>query len=168
MEGTRCGRGAAALIVVTELGYVRGDTQSYVPPVCCHMSLLPCPLPWQQHYSTHRGGLWWPTNLVTKQTACRRAKGGRLVLPSSLTATVRKENEEFWELWCKSSFMSVRISFLVWLTLEFKEVQNLPEPFCQVSNEDSPPCGLPEFSFTEGSLPQTSREMHLCMSKLFQ
>lgn len=32
------------------------------------------------------------------------------------------------------------------LTLEFKEVQNWPETFCQVSHGDSSPCGLPGFS----------------------
>lgn len=46
-------------------------------------------------------------------TACHTAKEGGLMLLSSLIATVRKQNEEIWELWCKSIIMSVRMSFLV-------------------------------------------------------
>lgn len=119
MWGTRCGRGVAAFAAITELGYVWGDTQgmfllSAATGAFCHApcpgSSTTAPMGWTWPLMTHKAG----------HTARHRAKGGGMVLHSSLIATVRKENEELWELWCESSIMSVRISSLVWLTWELR------------------------------------------------
>lgn len=78
------------------------------------MSLLPRPYPGSSTTASIGVNMAFDDPATPPgHTASPRAKGGGLVPLSLLIATVRRENEEFWELWRKLNIVSVKLSFLV-------------------------------------------------------
>lgn len=93
MEGRRCGRGVAALTAESQSWAVSGEPHRVRASCLLPMSLLPCPLPWEQHYSTHRGerGLWWATN--PSRSHCMSQSKGRRAVASFLTDNFSEKGE---------------------------------------------------------------------------
>lgn len=92
MEG-RCGRAVAAVTVESQSWAMSGEPHRVRASCLLPLSLLPCPLPWQQHFSTHRGerGLWWPT--TTSWSHCMSQSKGKRAGASFLTDNYSEKRE---------------------------------------------------------------------------